>query len=46
VVSLVVLPAVWLVLFALTVAWFSTHPRRVAALPVVAAAAWFVAMLT
>ena len=46
VVSLVVLPAVWLALFALTVAWFTTHPRRVAALPFVAAAAWFVAMLT
>jgi hypothetical protein len=46
VVSLVVLPLLWLVLFGLTLTWFSTYPYRVLALPFVAAAAWFVAMLT
>jgi len=45
-VSLVVLPLVWLVLFALTLAWFTRHPYRVVALPVAAAALWFAAMLT
>ena len=44
--SLVVLPLVWLVLFALTLAWFTKHPLRVVALPFVAAAVWFLALLT
>ena len=44
--SLVVLPLVWLVLFALTLAWFTRYPYRVLVLPFVAAAAWFLAMLT
>lgn len=44
--SLVVLPLVWVVLFGLTLAWFTKHPVRVAVLPFVAAAVWFVAMLT
>jgi hypothetical protein len=44
--SLVVLPAVWLVLFVLTLVWFSRHPYRVAVLPFIAAAVWFAAMLT
>lgn len=45
-VSLLVLPVVWLVLFALAAAWFSRHPYRVLALPFVATAVWFWAMLT
>lgn len=44
-VTLVVLPIIWLVLLALSVAWFTTHPLRVLVLPFVAAAAWFWAML-
>ncbi len=46
VVTLVVLPAVWLALLALSLAWFTRHPRRVLAAPFVAAAVWFTAMLT
>jgi len=46
VVSLVVLPLVWLVLFVLAAAWFTSHPYRVLALPFLAAAVWFAAMLT
>lgn len=45
-VSLLVLPVVWLVLFALSLAWFTRYPYRVLALPFVAAAVWFAAMLT
>jgi len=41
----VVLPLVWLVLFVLACAWFMRHPYRVLALPVVAVAVWFTAML-
>jgi hypothetical protein len=44
-VSLLVLPLVWLLLFVLAAAWFTTHPYRVLALPFVAAAVWFGAML-
>lgn len=44
--SLVVLPLVWLVLFALTLAWFTKFPYRVLVLPFLAAAVWFVAMFT
>lgn len=40
-----VLPLVWLVLLVLACAWFSRHPLRVLALPVVALAVWFAAML-
>lgn len=40
-----VLPLVWLLLFGLTVAWFTKHPLRVLALPFVATAVWFWAML-
>lgn len=43
--SVVVLPLVWLALFALTVAWFTKYPYRVLALPFVATAVWFLAML-
>lgn len=45
VISLVVLPAVWLAVFALSLSWFSRHPYRVLVLPVVAAGVWFLAML-
>ena len=40
-----VLPLVWLLLFGLSVAWFTKHPLRVLALPFVATAVWFWAML-
>lgn len=43
---LVVLPLVWLVLFALTLAWFTRFPYRVLVLPFIAAGVWFFAMLT
>jgi hypothetical protein len=46
VVTTVVLPLVWLVLFGLSLAWFTGHPYRVLVLPIVAAAVWFVAMLS
>jgi hypothetical protein len=45
VVTIVVLPLVWLTLFGLMLAWFSRYPYRVLALPFVATAAWFLAML-
>jgi hypothetical protein len=45
VVTLVVLPLVWLVLFVLAAAWFSRYPYRVLALPLVAAVLWFAVML-
>ena len=45
VLTLVVLPLVWVVLLLLSVAWFSRHPYRVLALPFLAAGAWFAAML-
>lgn len=40
-----VLPLVWLLLFGLSVAWFTKHPLRVLVLPFVATAVWFWAML-
>ncbi len=45
-VTLLVLPAVWLVLFALSIAWFTKYPLRVLALPFLAGGVWFVAMLS
>jgi hypothetical protein len=45
IVSVVVLPLLWLVLFGLTLAWFAQYPYRVLALPFLATAAWFAAML-
>lgn len=44
-VTVVVLPLVWILLFALSLAWFTTHPYRVLALPFLATAVWFAAML-
>lgn len=46
IVTIVVLPLIWIVLFVLGCRWFMTHPHRVLVLPVVAVAAWFAAMLT
>lgn len=46
VMTIVVLPLVWLVLFVLSLAWFTRYPYRVLALPFIAAAVWFAAMLT
>lgn len=46
VMTIVVLPLVWLVLFVLSLAWFTKYPYRVLALPFIAAAVWFAAMLT
>ena len=44
-VTVVVLPLLWLVLFALSLAWFTRHPYRVLALPFLATVAWFAVML-
>lgn len=41
-----VLPLVWLVLLLLAMRWFTTHPYRVLALPLVATAVWFAVMLS
>jgi len=46
VVTVVVLPLFWLVLFVLSLAWFTAYPYRVLALPFIAAGAWFAVMLT
>ena len=46
VLTLVVLPLVWLVLFAVAVAGFTAHPYRVLAMPFVAAVVWFAVMLS
>ncbi len=44
--TLVALPVLWLVLLGVTLAWFTRRPYVVLAMPFVAAAAWFAAMLT
>ena len=44
VVHSVVLPVFWLALFALACAWFTSHPRRVMVLPVLAIVVWFVVL--
>jgi len=44
--SLVLLPAIWLLLFVLAARWFSRHPYRVLAMPFIATAVWFAAMLS
>lgn len=44
-ISMVVLPLVWLVLFVLSCRWFMTRPYHVLMLPVVATVVWFAAML-
>lgn len=46
VLSIVVLPLLWLASLVLGCRWFMMHPYRVLALPVVTIAVWFVAMLT
>lgn len=40
------MPALWLVLFALACRWFTRSPYAVLALPVLAVAVWFVVMLS
>jgi hypothetical protein len=46
VLSILVLPAFWLLLFVLACRWFLTQPYRVLLLPVIAVVVWFTAMLT
>jgi hypothetical protein len=43
--AVVVLLLLWLVMFVLSCRWFMTRPYRVMALPVVALAVWFAAIL-
>ncbi|HET6627643.1 MAG TPA: hypothetical protein VFG63_14730 [Nocardioidaceae bacterium] len=45
VMSLVVLPLIWVALFVLGCRWFMTRPYRVLVLSAAALAVWFVAML-
>jgi hypothetical protein len=40
-----VMPVVWVVLFALSCAWFERRPKTAALLPVVAIALWFAVMI-
>jgi hypothetical protein len=40
-----VLPLVWLVLFALVCVWFTRRPLAMLVLPTVAVAVWFAAMI-
>ena len=44
--SIVVLPLIWIVLLVLGCAWFMKHPYRVLLLPLVAVGVWFTAMLS
>ena len=46
VMTIVVLPLVWIVLLVLTLRSFTTHPYRALVMPVVATAAWFAVLLT
>jgi hypothetical protein len=46
VLTVVVLPLLWVGLLVLGCRWFMTHPYRLLLLPVVAVATWFVAMLS
>lgn len=46
VLTAVLLPLLWVVLFGLSLVWFTSHPYRVLALPIIATATWFAAMLT
>ena len=46
VVTLFVLPLVWVVLFSLCLAWFTRRPYGVLAVPFVAAGVWFLVLLT
>jgi hypothetical protein len=46
VLTVVVLPLLWVGLLVLGCRWFMAHPHRVLLLPVVAVATWFVAMLS
>lgn len=46
IVTVLVLPLVWLILFVLSARWFMTRPLHVLALPVVAIGVWFAVMLS
>jgi hypothetical protein len=46
VLTVVVLPLLWVGLLVLGCRWFMAHPYRLLLLPVVAVATWFVAMLS
>ena len=46
VLSVVILPLIWIVIFALGCAWFMKYPYRVLLLPVVVIGVWFTAMLS
>lgn len=39
--TVVVLPLVWLMLFVATAVWFTSHPYRALATPFVATVVWF-----
>jgi hypothetical protein len=45
VVNSLVLPVVWTALLVLSLRWFTRRPKAAMALPVVAIAVWFAAML-
>ena len=46
VLSVVILPLIWIVIFVLGCAWFMKYPYRVLLLPVVVIGVWFTAMLS
>ena len=46
VLSIVVLPLIWIAIFVLGCAWFMKHPYRVLVLPAVVIGVWFAAMLS
>lgn len=46
VMTVLVLPLVWLVLLVLTTRWFTSHPYRALAMPFLATAVWFAVLLT
>ncbi len=41
----VVMPALWLLLFALSCRWFTRRPRAVVLLPVIAIVLWFAILI-
>ena len=43
--TVVVLPLLWVVLLVLTTRWFTRHPYRALAMPFVSLTVWFAAML-
>lgn len=45
VVHSVLMPLLWLLLFTMSCAWFTAHPYRAVAMPVIATVVWFTVML-